>query len=285
MSYILEALKKQQGESKQTANSSLQPSTSHIHQSPNMLLWGILLTCAIFLALLAGFWMGTQTNVVVDTNNESVATQAKHQSYNAEHSSLIAPDVSTTNGGEQNTPITLSASANKRKPAEQFFQSPPSKKIEVTKPLVDKAEDNSSKPLILGANTDRVTSDGELLAPTSNPNATGEGTSASLLAKFEAAVNDTPAFSNAYEDDLTQQELIEDISKLPTATQNAITPFSFAMHIYQSNNQGWVKVAGQDYYEGEQLPNGVVIEKIEPQQVILRFNDYQFSMAALSSWQ
>lgn len=282
MSYILEALKKQQGESKQPVNSPLQQATSHIHQSPNMLLWGILLTCAIFLALLAGFWMGAQSNTAADKQQDPVVGQPQPQLANDAQPSLNAPSAKNFADVDMTTQVAVSSS--KRIPAEQFFQSPPSKKIESTKPIVE-PEDSSSKPLILGANTDRVTSDGQLLATASNQNATSEAVSASLLAKFEAAVNDTPAFSDSYDDESAKLATIEDISQLPSATQNAIAPFSFAMHIYQSNNQGWVKVAEQDYYEGEQLPNGVVIEKIEPQQVILRFNDYQFSMAALSSWQ
>ncbi|GLX82530.1 general secretion pathway protein GspB [Thalassotalea eurytherma] len=282
MSYILDALKKQQGESKQPVNSPLQQATSHIHQSPNMLLWGILLTCAIFLALLAGFWMGAQSNAAADKRHEPVIGQPTSELASAAQPSLTGPSARKVTDVDLTNKVAVSSS--KRIPAEQFFQSPPSKKIE-SKPIVEPVEDSNTKPLILGANTDSVTADGELITTSSNQNTTSESVSASLLAKFEAAVNDTPAFSDSFDDESAQLAPIEDISQLPIATQNAIAPFSFAMHIYQSNSQGWVKVAEQDYYEGEQLPNGVVIEKIEPQQVILRFNDYQFSMAALSSWQ
>ncbi|QOL26910.1 general secretion pathway protein GspB [Thalassotalea sp. LPB0316] len=269
MSYILDALKKQQGDKLENRTTPLDfQHTPVINNASNMLLWGVLLTCAIFLALLAGFWMGKQSQPM----NQSNSTAAQITPTELEPQTKIAPVIEAPSVSEP----TLT---------ESYFQTPPAQIM--TSKAQPKPSDKAveSKPLILGANTDRVSDTGEIIKPQKQALEKPDGVSASLLAKFEAAVNDTPLDGQTTQSFDTDEPSVEDISQLPVSVQNAIAPFAFDMHIYQSNNQGWVKVAEQEYYQGEQLPNGVVITKIEPQRVILTFDGYRFSMGALTTWQ
>jgi len=276
MSYILDALKKQQGDSSTANQQAVNFQTSAPAPSSNMLLWGVLLTAAIFLALLAGFWMGQQTTNPQVMNAPISKTQVQS-------TQTITAQASGEENSQENASTSQVRAPKPLQGAERYFQAPPQKKASSQ---AKQDETLESKPLILGANTDRVFENGELKSP-SAPKAEEslEGISPSLLAKFEAAVSDTPIEEVERQSAPASESSIQDISQLPIATQNSITPFAFDMHIYQSNNQGWVKVDGKEYYEGEVLPNGVIIRAIEPQQVIMSFNGYRFSMGALTAWQ
>ncbi len=71
---------------------------------------------------------------------------------------------------------------------------------------------------------------------------------------------------------------------MPTSLQNALPSLQFQMHIFASDGQGWVRVNGKDIHEGEKIAEHLYLDKILPQQVILRFRGERFAMPALSSW-
>ena len=51
-----------------------------------------------------------------------------------------------------------------------------------------------------------------------------------------------------------------------------------------SDGQGWVNVNGRDRYEGDIVADGLSIDKILPQQVILTYRGEKFSLPALTNW-
>jgi len=284
MSYILDAVKKQQAsdttKQPQVLASQPTPVVPTSANSSNMLMWGLLLTCAIFLALLAGFWMGQQSatsSTLTTAQVEPVQVQEQTSAQQSQSSAITRP------------PTTSSTATEPLHPAEQMFQQP-------QRPVIAKREESKTEqqasveeaqPLILGANTSRVNAKGELRGTSNSQSADLANVSASLLAKFNAAVDETSLEGDEVIEDNTDSSTsaTRDITDLPVNVQNAISPFSFDMHIFQSNGRGWVKVDGQEYYQGERLANGVIIEEITPQHVNMSFDGYRFSMAALSSWQ
>jgi len=63
-----------------------------------------------------------------------------------------------------------------------------------------------------------------------------------------------------------------------------IPSLDFKQHIYASDGEGWVNVNGRDRYEGDVIADGLILDKILPQQVILTYRGEKFSLPALTNW-
>ena len=114
-----------------------------------------------------------------------------------------------------------------------------------------------------------------------------EGVSDDLLARFQAAIDDTQDLNNnstASEFNQTVEGEIKPLSQMPAWVQEGLPRLSFEQHIYASDGEGWVKVNGRDRYEGDSIANGVIIDEILPQQVILTYRGEKFSLPALTNW-
>lgn len=125
-----------------------------------------------------------------------------------------------------------------------------------------------------------------------------EGVSSDLLARFQAAIDDTEAENqsktSAQNDFLGLDESpsnvlsdgtnIKPLTQMSQQLQNAIPALNFEQHIYASDGEGWVNVNGRDRYEGDSIGNNLIVEKILPQQVILSFKGEKFSLPALTNW-
>ncbi|PKH85347.1 AAA family ATPase [Colwellia sp. Bg11-28] len=128
-----------------------------------------------------------------------------------------------------------------------------------------------------------------------------EGVSSDLLARFQAAIDETNVgdspreqsgdnrlenSSNAYESFINPNEEISvrPLTQMPQQLQNALPSLKFEQHIYASDGQGWIKVNGRDRYEGDYIGDNLIVEKILPQQVILSFQGEKFSLPALTNW-
>ncbi len=114
------------------------------------------------------------------------------------------------------------------------------------------------------------------------------GVSKQLLQSFQSAIDETAEENNKKEhpEDVAQTNFdqVVALTDTPQWLQDALPKMQFAMHLYASDGQGWVRVNGDDVREGENVATGVKLVKILPQRVILNFRGEQFSMAALSSW-
>lgn len=114
-----------------------------------------------------------------------------------------------------------------------------------------------------------------------------DGVSDDLLARFQAAIDETKD-SPIDEDKLsTQQQAqneIKPLTQMPAWVQRGIPALIFEQHIYASDGEGWVNVNGRDRYEGDIVADGLTIEKILPQQVILTYRGETFSLPALTNW-
>jgi len=116
-----------------------------------------------------------------------------------------------------------------------------------------------------------------------------EGVSDELLARFQSAIAATEQDVNPeiLSSEQSTDELYSEITPLhemPESFKNALPEISFQMHIYASDGRGWVRVNGEDRYQGDEINGGVEITEILPQRVVLSFNGEKFSMPALSSW-
>jgi len=130
-----------------------------------------------------------------------------------------------------------------------------------------------------------------------------EGVSDDLLARFQAAIEETQddtandwqqgdsQLANSHASsassqliDSNEQSHIRSLTQMSQQLQNAIPALSFEQHIYASDGQSWINVNGRDRYEGDYIGDNLIVEKILPQQVILSFNGEKFSLPALTNW-
>ncbi|PKF49385.1 AAA family ATPase [Enterovibrio nigricans] len=75
------------------------------------------------------------------------------------------------------------------------------------------------------------------------------------------------------------------ISDIPSDMLNRLPKLDFQTHIYASNEKSrWVKVNGVDTREGEFVADGVLLRGIEPQQVVVQFENALIAIPALTTW-
>lgn len=108
--------------------------------------------------------------------------------------------------------------------------------------------------------------------------------SADLLAKFNAAVEQTMALSDSEISQQSQSQTVK-LTELDEAFQSQIPSLNFQTHIFSSEaNKAWVKVNGNIVKEGDNIAQGLRLKKITPQDVILEYKQKTFSLPALSTW-
>ena len=79
--------------------------------------------------------------------------------------------------------------------------------------------------------------------------------------------------------------IIPSIYELDRLTKKNIPPLDYGAHIYATDNSsGFVILNGARRRAGDRLANGVYIEKIAEEDVILSHNGTVFSLPAMKSW-
>ncbi len=82
----------------------------------------------------------------------------------------------------------------------------------------------------------------------------------------------------------SQGAYAEPLTLLPVRFQRQIPAFEYQAHIYASEpNKRWIKLNGQELYEGERLGQMQVVE-ILPDMTLMKLADMQFSVKALEDW-
>ena len=305
MSYILDALNKGNSNRKPSDNgqpnnygqrdnldeqaSIVQPTIAIQSSSNYTLLWGLLLTAAIFLALVAGYWVGTKQSAGRDTSQSAVEQASSTTTLHANQSdSNPVSEQSQNQVSVQQSYVANSDAINNSKvklAAEDYFERPPRKLSEPAKAA--KAEASSEQvPLILGdprpyqqAQANKVNDEFKVKAE--------EGVSADLLARFQSAIDETADASSESENNQIQEPKVvtTKIHDLPLVTQNALPSMDFEMHIFSSEGSSWVKLNGKELNAGEWYNNDLQLVDILPQTVVMSYQGQHFSMPALSSWQ
>jgi general secretion pathway protein A len=114
-----------------------------------------------------------------------------------------------------------------------------------------------------------------------------DGVSNDLLARFQNAIDETEEDQSLASDSThnnTQEVDVPSLADMPAWVQKDLPSLSFDQHIYTSDGESWVKVNGRDRYEGDTISNGLVLNHIYAQKVILTFKGEQFSLPVLSTW-
>ncbi|MDM7861942.1 general secretion pathway protein GspB [Alteromonas sp. ASW11-36] len=187
----------------------------------------------------------------------------------AEAEQQQSPVVEPAEVAEQATPVSDKALPE---PEAQTEITPPDEdSVAVVEPEQSSAED-----------------EGEILTQT--PASTEDelaAVSPELLERFNRALED---LENSPVDDepetrVTVRDDIPRVDQLPARLLTQLPAMEFSAHMYASaRNNRWVRVNGQQLYEGEWITDEVQLVNIEPQRVVLSFRDELFTMAALTDW-
>lgn len=104
------------------------------------------------------------------------------------------------------------------------------------------------------------------------------------------SVEDSPEFMEALnslqeESKTVNEPLIPTIYELDTSAKKAIPAINYGAHVFATDNKsGFVILDGVRRKVGDQLENGVFVEKISEEEVVLSFNGQVFSLPAMKSW-
>jgi general secretion pathway protein B len=111
--------------------------------------------------------------------------------------------------------------------------------------------------------------------------------SARLLAKINKAIAELDK-GESVQSNFQQSTNYDDlprVDQLSVATQTQIPSMVFSAHMYSSERpERWVRVNGRRLVEGDFIAENLQLVNIEPQKVILSFQDEVFTMNALSDW-
>lgn len=102
---------------------------------------------------------------------------------------------------------------------------------------------------------------------------------------FAQAVNNT---EKAADYEVTQgsrlSSRVQPVELLPDGLQSMLPSIKYQAHIYSSTaDKRWIKLNGRELYEGESIGALKVLE-IAPDQSVLDFDGYEFSLKALQDW-
>ncbi len=231
------------------------------------------------LMLFSGFWLGQGQHIDVASNElpKEVELQVKEESLQVSQP-IIEQELA------KELPKESPAKQVKKEPEQQLVisseaQEKPSKKIPEQLKIAVKKENEQvneapkPEPLTVKKNDYQIEA--------------VDGVSDDLLARFQAAIDDTKDSSNNFEaSDLNQSVdgQIKSLTQMPAWVQEGVPSLRFEQHIYASGGEGWVNVNGRDRYEGDSIANGVIIDQILPQQVVLTYRGEIFSLPALTNW-
>jgi general secretion pathway protein B len=115
-----------------------------------------------------------------------------------------------------------------------------------------------------------------------------ESLNSDLLRRIQAAAQDLDRYPNEPDPrslKVTDLNELQRIDQLSPALLTQMPAMSFSAHMYASNPRDrWVRVNSQRVGEGEEIANSVILQRIEPEKVVLSFKGQEFTMNALSDW-
>jgi len=102
---------------------------------------------------------------------------------------------------------------------------------------------------------------------------------------FAQAIKDTETVTTNQVTQATRNSsYAEPIELLPDGLLALLPNIKYQAHIYSSSvEKRWIKLNNRELYEGDSLDNIEVLE-ITPEQSVLSFDGYQFSIKALQDW-
>ncbi|GAA5216928.1 general secretion pathway protein GspB [Corallincola platygyrae] len=290
MSYILQALKRSENEQKTPEtpgiNTEQHSEMMFIEEPPQRPVWLPILAGAaiVSLAILGGMWWMLQ-QVAPSTSEPSTKVEVV-QPVVQPQAELVEPALIEDVGGSDLKVVGKREVSKAAKPAAwPPAEYQPEPKVVRVKPAA-KPSTAPEEPLpeAPAPAVDLTTEAKPPVSPTDDPEVSDDVAQELLLARFEAAIAATQHMHTDGLDPLMPLN-VPPLTEYPQSWQDAVPSLSFSQHIYSSDaNKRWVKVNGKTLYEGDRIEGGLVLERIEPQAVIMSLQGEYFSLPALSDW-
>lgn len=271
MSYILDALKKENGESNPV---SPLPDTATTHMPEKehgaSFRWGVLLCVAILGAVLIGFYLGRGT--VNQPTQQATST----------------PNVNAQLAQSQVEPVTpdnqKESLAVERIAAEDYFDNPPEVKLAAAPNMEAKPAEEKPKEIIVGMQPqEQESSENKNVNIQLKPE---DGVSPELLQLVQSAIDET---ATQNQNDLqTTGEVdysnVPGLSELAASFQQRVPSLNFTLHMATTNGESWVRVNGKDVSEGQRITGDLTLVKVEVQHVVLMLDSTMFKLPAMTQW-
>ncbi|XOV78813.1 MAG: general secretion pathway protein GspB [Aestuariibacter sp.] len=245
----------------------------------------VAIACCVILGGFAIGWLGGSYPIWLpnDSNRVEALNQAPDSPTKEIEATASAQEVAPKEVIESDAATATSSTA-------EVSDSPAAETQQVA-PDTNNSEE-SQQPLTLGYVPEEETSDAAMTE--TKLSSQGGDISPELLERFEQAMADLEKESAA-DNDLPEDEpepvsysRIENIlrvDQLPARVMARLPSLSFSAHMFASNPRDrWVKVNDMELGEGDWISDDLMIDRIEPQHVIMVFQGHQFSMRALADW-
>ena len=278
MSLILDALKKANEERGDTANSApldtnydADVTTQKDKSAP----W--LITAIALLVIVSGFiaWL------IWPSSNNNSPIQMPRELITIEQASPIADPIATAIATPTPTitvePATLTTTADEKRQAlinKQYSSEP------------DNKEDHQTEIAKL-YESDPEKSDTNNTATTISTRSLSESNAKVEPKTQTAKIATTPKPANTIinkENTLAFFSSVYLIKGLPFSTQETIPTLMYAQHNYVASGNSTVVLNGKVYRENSSVADGIVLIKIVEDGIVLKKDNTQFKMPALSSW-
>ncbi|EWH09628.1 general secretion pathway protein A [Catenovulum agarivorans DS-2] len=272
MSILLEAQKRQQQDPNYLAENLYAESASG--ESSNRLV--LLLLVAILVAMIFGaflllFNQPESLPTVTQVKPEQPRIESQTQTViNHVRQPVLLGDINLTTTTKDKAQVKPEATPPVNAPQQNRAQVEAEIDTDVVQPVAQQANDTQT------------------IAPIKTEQLQEMDIDPSLLAKFNAAIEQTMAGSADSTANTVSPALfkVKPLVDFPDAFQARIPALDFQTHIYSSEpEQRWVKVNGKIIREQQQIVTGVVLEEISQQRVIIKAHGERFSLPALTSWQ
>jgi general secretion pathway protein A len=238
-----------------------------------------LMTSLLFVVLVAGFWLG-QKEPLFAVNSGSPEKIASEE---IKAEVTLPPEQAVTINKEQEEKKTSLSSTD--------GVTTVVKEAEIQEIVVKETEVKKTPELITVSAEPKVTvkTQGKIENITEDIYKVEavEGVSDDLLARFQAAIEEThkqPSSSDKNEESSSVESEIKPLTQMPAWVQNGVPNLQVEQHIYASNGQGWVNVNGRDRYQGDMITPELQLSEILPQKIILIYQGEKFSLPALTNW-
>ncbi|WP_143872297.1 general secretion pathway protein GspB [Catenovulum sediminis] len=292
MSFLLDALNKKDNNIGSQDSLYAPESKADInYKFPAIVLIVLMSLVLIGLVFYMGFWLAKKTSSqvdrensptpVVELNQPNIQIKQKHTGVEAQNADLANQltlaqlDFSTQQASKDKVRVD-------DVPAKQVEPNESAKKVSSKTVANQEAGDGSTD-----GSSDGISQNINLAAANkTSEEVRVDAVDDALLAKFKLAVSETMAMSD---EEIKRQPAkrakVPFLTELSPAYQNQIPALNFQTHIYSTEaKQRWIKVNGRIIREGQAILDGLVVDAIAQQHVVLQFAGQQFMLPALTNW-
>lgn len=268
MSYILDALKKAEKERKRGTVPNLSTDQDHPIQKPKKrsLLFYILIVALLVNAVVFFFWLSPwkskETTIIAKT--PAVVTSDIHEKASSTESS----DIQSQSGTESIHPQKTAPSAihsDKKEAQHELRSTIPSQKSAETQQQKQTVPTPATNIEEVSDNSSSVVQPQDYAAPPS-PAFSPPSTEPTNSNKHAPSPHPPPERFRLY-----------DLKSLPASVKEDLPDINISVFVYSDDpSSRVVKINGQTVREGQELTDGLKVEKIVPEGIIFIYEDYRF---------